>query len=54
MKIRINAGLKVGVFGTKIVALLTRTVPKDLYDVYNMVRYGLFDESEWDEQCFTV
>lgn len=34
------------IFASKTVALLTRTAPRDLYDMYNMVRYGLFDESE--------
>jgi hypothetical protein len=34
------------IFASKIVALLTRTAPRDLYDMYNIVRYGLFDESE--------
>lgn len=34
------------IFASKTVALLTRTAPRDLYDMYNMVKYGLFDESE--------
>lgn len=34
------------IFASKAVALLTRTAPRDLYDIHNMVRYGLFDESE--------
>ena len=34
------------IFASKTVALLTRTAPRDLYDMHNMVRYGLFDESE--------
>lgn len=34
------------IFASKIVALLTRMAPRDLYDIHNMVRYGLFDESE--------
>lgn len=32
---------------SKISALLSRTAARDLYDVYNMVRYGLFDESQY-------
>lgn len=36
------------IFVSKTVALLTRTAPRDLYDIHNMVRYGLFDESEED------
>ncbi|MEG1145556.1 MAG: nucleotidyl transferase AbiEii/AbiGii toxin family protein, partial [Clostridium sp.] len=27
-------------------ALLTRTAPRDIYDIHNMVRYGLFDEED--------
>ena len=34
------------IFASKTVALLTWTAPRDLYDMYNMVKYGLFDESE--------
>lgn len=34
------------IFASKTVALLTRTAPRDLYDMHNMVRYGLFDEQE--------
>lgn len=34
------------IFVSKTVALLTRTAPRDLYDMHNMVKYGLFDESE--------
>lgn len=34
------------IFASKTVALLTRSAPRDLYDMYNMVKYGLFDESE--------
>lgn len=34
------------IFASKTVALLTRTAPRDLYDMYNMVNYDLFDESE--------
>lgn len=34
------------VFASKIVALLNRTAARDLYDVHNLVRFGLFDESE--------
>lgn len=36
------------IFASKIVALLTRTAPRDLYDIHNMVRYGIFDDSEED------
>ncbi|MCM1048032.1 MAG: nucleotidyl transferase AbiEii/AbiGii toxin family protein [Clostridiales bacterium] len=34
------------IFGSKIKALLDRAAPRDLYDVDNMVKYGLFNGSE--------
>lgn len=34
------------IYGSKIVALLNRAAPRDLYDVYSMLQYGLFDESQ--------
>ncbi len=34
------------IFASKTVALLTRTAPRDLYDMHNMVKFGLFDKSE--------
>ncbi len=34
------------IFASKTVALLTRTAPRDLFDMHNMVKFGLFDESE--------
>jgi predicted nucleotidyltransferase component of viral defense system len=37
------------IFASKTVALLTRTAPRDLYDMHNMIKYGLFDESEADK-----
>lgn len=36
------------IFGSKIVALIGRAAARDLYDVYNLVKYGLFDKSEED------
>lgn len=36
------------IFGAKIVALLTRTAARDLYDVHNMITHELFDESQMD------
>lgn len=36
------------IFASKTVALLTRTAPRDLYDMYNMVKFGLFDDGEMD------
>lgn len=34
------------IFASKIVALLNRAAPRDLYDLHNMLKFGLFDESE--------
>jgi predicted nucleotidyltransferase component of viral defense system len=34
------------IFASKIVALLTRTAARDLYDINNLVSFGLFDKSE--------
>lgn len=36
------------IFASKIVALLNRTAPRDLYDIYNLLEIELFDESEQD------
>ncbi len=36
------------IFASKIVALLNRTAPRDLYDIYSLLELGLFDESEQD------
>ena len=36
----------VEIFASKIVALTSRAAARDLYDLNNMVYYGLFDESE--------
>lgn len=37
------------IFGTKIVALLTRAAARDLYDVYNMIQYRLFKGNDLKE-----
>lgn len=34
------------IFGSKIVALLSRTAARDLYDLNNMVFFGLYDETD--------
>lgn len=34
------------IFASKIVALINRTAARDLYDINNMCKFGLFDESE--------
>lgn len=36
----------VELFGSKIKALLERAAARDLYDIHNMIQYGIFDESE--------
>lgn len=38
------------IFSAKTVALLNRAAPRDLYDMFNMQKYGLFDETQ--EQLF--
>lgn len=41
-------------FGSKLSALINRAAVRDLYDVNNMIKYGLFDESEYEilKKCF--
>ena len=34
------------IYGSKIVALLNRAAPRDLYDIHTMMKYGLFDEPQ--------
>ena len=34
------------IYGSKIVALLNRAAPRDLYDIHTMLQAGLFDESQ--------
>ena len=38
------------IFSAKTVALLNRAAPRDLYDIFNLQKYGLFDETQ--EQLF--
>ena len=45
-KLTVLIEIPIDIFGSKIVALLNRTAPRDLYDVYNMQRLELFDEVE--------
>lgn len=45
---RVKSLASIEIFGSKINAMLSRAAARDLYDVGNMVRYGLFDESEQD------
>jgi len=37
---------KIELFASKIAALLNRTAARDLYDMYNIVKYGLVEEDE--------
>lgn len=37
----------VEIFASKINALMSRAAARDLYDTYNMIHFGLFDESEY-------
>lgn len=46
---KVNSLAAIEIFASKIVALLTRTAPRDLYDINNMVYFGLFDETELSE-----
>ena len=43
-KVKCLAGIEI--FGSKINALLNRAAARDLYDVYNMIKVGLFDDEE--------
>jgi len=44
--LKVNSLASIEIFGSKIVALLTRAAPRDLYDINNMIYFGLFDETE--------
>ena len=45
---------KAELFASKIVALLTRTAPRDLYDIHNMIKQGVFapEERKLLRKCF--
>lgn len=43
----VNSLSPIELYSSKIAALLDRTAARDLYDVYNMVHFGLFDESQY-------
>ncbi|EQB22036.1 hypothetical protein UNSWDHB_650 [Dehalobacter sp. UNSWDHB] len=45
-KYKLNCLNALEIFGSKINALLSRAAARDLYDVYNMIKFRLFDESE--------
>lgn len=44
---------KTELFASKIVALLTRTAPRDLYDIHNMIKHAVFapEEKELLKKC---
>jgi predicted nucleotidyltransferase component of viral defense system len=46
MNVRCVAPIEI--FAAKTVALLTRTAMRDLYDIGNLLKFGLFDESDYD------
>lgn len=46
MDLTVNVLAPIELFGSKIKALIERTAPRDLYDIHNMIHYGIFDESE--------
>jgi predicted nucleotidyltransferase component of viral defense system len=46
MKVRCVAPVEI--FGAKIVALLTRTAMRDLYDISNLLKFGIFDATRYD------
>ena len=37
---------KIELFASKIAALLNRTAARDLYDIYNIIKYGLIEKDE--------
>lgn len=43
---KVNSLAPIEIFGSKINALLSRAAARDLYDVRNMIKLGLFDESQ--------
>jgi len=43
---KVNSLASIETFASKIVAMLTRAAARDLYDINNMIYFGLFDETE--------
>ena len=39
-------GQKAELFARKIVALLSRTAPRDLYDIHNMIKQDVFSDPD--------
>lgn len=46
VKRKIYSLSKIELFASKIAALLNRMAARDLYDIYNIVKYGLVEEDE--------
>ncbi|GHU90820.1 hypothetical protein FACS1894202_11260 [Clostridia bacterium] len=46
MQVRCVAPIEI--FAAKTIALLTRTAMRDLYDISNLLKFGLFGDSEYD------
>ena len=42
--IKVLSVAPIEIFSSKTVALLSRTAPRDLYDIHNMVRFGVIDD----------
>lgn len=48
-KMKVNTLNEIELFAAKLNALMNRAAVRDLYDVNNMIHYGLFDESHYRE-----
>ena len=50
----VNSLSSIEIFASKIVALLTRAAPRDLYDINNMITFGTIEEKEIPilKKCF--
>ena len=44
--VSVHSVAAIEIFASKIVALINRTAPRDLYDIYNLVKFGLIEESK--------
>lgn len=55
-QLKIHSIHPIEIYATKICALLSRTTARDLYDVYTLSKYDLFDEDEKRllKQCFML
>ncbi len=48
-ELMVNTLVPSELFAAKLNALMNRAAVRDLYDINNMIRFGLFDESEYEE-----